>query len=94
MIRILLADDLPLFRLALAQAVRNVAPTAILTEAGDLEEACATLTAQPDTDLTLLDLHMPGTHGLMGLAALRGEFPSVAIAMVSAHDPIALRHRA
>jgi DNA-binding NarL/FixJ family response regulator len=86
MTRILLADDHPLFRLALARAVRDAAPDAILVEAGDLEEARGALATRPDTDLVLLDLHMPGSHGLMGLAALRGEFPSVAIAMVSAHD--------
>lgn len=90
--RLLLADDHPLFRLALAQAVRAVAPEAAIAEVGSFDEARAWLAAQPDTDLVLLDLHMPGSHGLMGLATLRGEHPAVAVAMISAHDdPFTIR---
>lgn len=92
--RILLADDHPLFRLALAQAVRAVAPDAAIAEAGTFDEAHADLAAHADTDLVLLDLHMPGSHGLMGLATLRGEHPAVAIAMISAHDDPATIRRA
>lgn len=92
--RLLLADDHPLFRLALAQAVRNVAPDAAIVEAGCFDEARAMLAAQPDIDLVLLDLHMPGSHGLMGLATLRGEHPAVAVAMISAHDDAATIRRA
>jgi DNA-binding NarL/FixJ family response regulator len=90
--RLLLADDHPLFRLALAQAVRTVAPEASIDEAGSFDEARAALAAQADTDLVLLDLHMPGSHGLMGLATLRGEHPAIAVAMISAHDdPLTIR---
>jgi DNA-binding NarL/FixJ family response regulator len=84
--RIVIADDHPLFRRALMQAVREIVPGATLAEAADLDAARADLAAQPDTDLLLLDLHMPGSHGLVGLAAVRAEFPAVAVAMVSAHD--------
>lgn len=92
--RILLADDHPLFRLALAQAVRAVAPDAVIAEAGGFDDARADLAAHADTDLVLLDLHMPGSHGLMGLAVLRGEHPAVAVAMISAHDDPATVRRA
>lgn len=92
MTRILIADDHPLFRLALAQALRGVVPAASVVEAGSLDEARALLAAQPGIDLVLLDLHMPGSHGLMGLAALRTEYPSVAVMMISAHDdPVVVR---
>jgi DNA-binding NarL/FixJ family response regulator len=55
-------------------------------EAADLAGALAALAAAPDTDLVLLDLHMPGSQGLSGLAALRGQHPGVAVLVVSAHD--------
>ena len=84
--RILIADDHPLFRRALAQTVREQLPDADTVEAASLSEVRAELVRAPDTDLVLLDLHMPGNHGLMGLAALRSEHPAVAIVMISAHD--------
>jgi DNA-binding NarL/FixJ family response regulator len=84
--RLLIADDHPLFRLALLQIVRDVVPSAELLEADSLAAARAVLAAHADVDLVLLDLHMPDTHGLMGLAALRAEHPEIAVVMISAHD--------
>lgn len=89
---LLIADDHPLYRLALVNAVRGVMPDAHLSEAPDLDAARQMLIKHLDTDLVLLDLHMPGSHGLMGLAALRAEHPGVAAVMISAHDdPITIR---
>lgn len=92
MTRILIADDHPLFRLALVQAVGNLEDDIEIVEADGLESARAALTEQRSIDLVLLDLHMPGSHGLMGLVALRTEFPSVAVIMISANDdPVVMR---
>lgn len=91
---LLVADDHPLFRLALAQTVRELLGEARVSEAASLAEARAALAAAPDIDLVLLDLHMPDSHGLMGLAALRSEFPAVAVMMISAHDEPAVIRRA
>ena len=92
MTRILIADDHPLYRQALMQAVRGVIADAILDEADDLDAARDLLSSHPDTDLVLLDLHMPGSHGLMGLVSLRAEHPGVAVMMISAHeDPQTIR---
>ena len=86
MTRILIADDHPLYRQALMQAVRGVVDNAVLDEADDLDAARHLLSTHPDTDLVLLDLHMPGSHGLMGLVSIRAEHPGVAVVMISAHD--------
>ncbi len=94
MAHLLIADDHPLYRLALAQAVRGVVDRARVEEADSLAAARACLQVQPDVDLVLLDLHMPDSRGLMGLAALRAEFPAVAVAMISAHDDPATIRRA
>ena len=92
MTRLLIADDHPLYRLALTQAVRGILPDVLVSEADDLQTALAQLNANPDTDLVLLDLHMPGSHGLVGLASLRAEHPGVAVVMISAHDdPVTIR---
>ena len=92
MLQILIADDHPLFRLALRQAVMGVASDARVDEADSLESARTKLQERPDTDLVLLDLHMPDSHGLVGLASLRAEFPACAVVMISAHDdPVTIR---
>ena len=84
--RLLIADDHPLFRAALHQAALAALDDGSIAEACDLPGTLDALGAEPDTDLVLLDLHMPGSRGLSGLAALRGQFPAVAVMVVSAHD--------
>src|SRR6478672_2581664 len=83
---LLIADDHPLFRAALRQAARDALGEVELFEAGSLESVLALLDAQPQVDLVLLDLHMPGNHGLAGLAAVRAQHPGVAVIVVSAND--------
>ena len=83
---LLIADDHPLFRAALTQAALAVASDVEVLEAADLDMALATLSADPRIDLVLLDLHMPGNHGLAGLAAIRAQFPQVAVAVCSGND--------
>jgi DNA-binding NarL/FixJ family response regulator len=86
MTSLLIADDHPLFRAALRLAASESLPDCAVREAADLPGVFAALAAEPDIDLVLLDLHMPGSHGLSGLAALRGQHPAVAVLVVSAHD--------
>jgi len=83
---LLIADDHPLFRAALYQAASASVPGCRVHEAADLAGALTALASEPDIDLVLLDLHMPGSRGLTGLAALRGQHPGVAVLVVSAHD--------
>ncbi len=86
MTSLLIADDHPLFRAALRQAAEHSLPDCHVREAADLAAVLVALHTEPDTDLVLLDLHMPGSQGLAGLAALRGQHPGVAVLVVSAHD--------
>jgi DNA-binding NarL/FixJ family response regulator len=86
MTSLLIADDHPLFRAALRLAACENLPDCRAHEAADLSSALTALAAEPDTDLVLLDLHMPGSQGLSGLATLRGQHPGVAVLVVSAHD--------
>ena len=83
---LLIADDHPLFRAALRQAALDALNDVELFEADSLDAVLATLDAQPQIDLVLLDLHMPGNHGLAGLAAVRAQYPGVAVIVVSAND--------
>ena len=90
--RIVIADDHPLFRAALAQAVTTAIDRAELLEAPDFDTTLAQLIDAAPIDLVLLDLHMPGSQGLAGLARLRGLHPEVAVVVVSANeDPRVIR---
>jgi len=93
MTSILIADDHPLFRAALRAAAAAAVPDAAITEAANLTAAVAILDAAPETDLAMLDLHMPDSHGLAGLAAMRAQFPGVAVLVVSGHDEAAVVRR-
>ena len=65
--RIVIVDDHPLFRGALKQALGMSIKEAQIVEAGSLDELIALLGADNAIDLVLLDLAMPGVHGLSGL---------------------------
>ena len=89
---LLIADDHPLFRAALRAAATDAAADVATCEADTLNGVLALLESRHDIDLVLLDLHMPGNHGLAGLAAIRAQFPAVAVVLVSANeDPTTVR---
>lgn len=90
--RVLIADDHPLFRAALVQALDACLDDTDILEARDLPETTALLDENEAVDLVLLDLHMPGSHGLAGLASIRCNHPAVAVVVVSANeDPRVIR---
>ncbi len=83
---ILIADDHPLFRQALALAVGQVAPDARIVEAGTLVAASTAVAGHADLCLILLDLKMPGAVGFSGIALLHAERPEVPILVVSSAE--------
>ncbi len=83
---ILIADDHPLFRGALRQAVCGMQPVPQILEAGDFDSARKTVAENLDIDMLLLDLSMPGMNGLTGLMSLRAEFPGLAIVVCSGSE--------
>jgi len=83
---ILIADDHPLFRQALALAVNRVLPDARVVEAGTLSAAAHAAVEAENLRLVLLDLKMPGAVGYSGIALLHAERPSVPILVVSSAE--------
>jgi DNA-binding NarL/FixJ family response regulator len=84
--RLVIADDHPLFRGALREAVSGLYPHIDIAEAGSFDDVAALLERSSDVDLVLLDLTMPGVRGFSGLMYLRAQFPSVPVVVVSAND--------
>ncbi|MGB1092186.1 MAG: response regulator [Oceanobacter sp.] len=84
--KLLIADDHPLFREAIAGVIRNRYPHADIIEAENLEGAAAIAEEQGELDLILLDLNMPGMNGLNGLIQLRNESPDIPVVIISAEE--------
>lgn len=92
---ILIADDHPLFRSALRQALfAGLGDTISLNEVGSIEGLQAQLATRSHWDLVLLDLNMPGAYGFSGLAQLRGQFPHIPVIMISAQEESSVVRRA
>ena len=91
--RLVIADDHPLFRGALREAVSGLLEHADIAEAGTFEAAAELLEQGGDVDLILLDLTMPGVRGFSGLMYMRAQYPSVPVMVVSANDDPAVIRR-
>jgi DNA-binding NarL/FixJ family response regulator len=85
MYKILIADDHPLFREAIHNVIADGFPDSEVMETSDLDSAGLTQ-EHDDLDLILLDLNMPGMHGLNGLITLRNEAPTIPVVIVSAEE--------
>ena len=83
---VIVADDHPLFRTALREALKPVLPGARVIEADSFPALQNALTTHGAPDLILLDLNMPGVRGFSSLLFLRSEYPTVPVVVVSGYD--------
>ncbi len=89
---VLIVDDHPLFRDALKLSLSQKSDQLSLADvdqiqfAASLSEAITILNENDDIDLVLLDLHLPGNDGLLGLLELRKLFPAIAVLVISGND--------
>lgn len=88
--KLLIADDHPLFRLAVSQALQGLAELRgfEVLETDCLDGVRTLLATHSDVELVLLDLMMPGSSGPTAVSRLRAEFPAVAVAVISAHSDL------
>jgi DNA-binding NarL/FixJ family response regulator len=84
--RILIVDDHPMVREAIASAVKAALRQAVILEAGSAGEACRAVQPRAPLDIILLDLLLPDVAGLDGLMAIRSHFPRVPILIFTALD--------
>lgn len=85
---LLIADDHPLYRDALRISLEARLSDVTILETADMSSTVDMLNNQPDIDLLLLDLHMPGSEDLFGLLHIRKLYPDIPVAVVSGlEDP-------
>lgn len=84
--RVLIADDHPLFRAAVGQALKELLGDDRPLEASSFRTLEDTLMQNADVELVLLDLHMPGARGFSSLVSLRGEWSDIPVIIISSND--------
>ncbi len=85
-LRVLLADDHEMFRVALRVALAPLGADTEWLEANSADATIALLERRGPVDLALLDLHMPQADGLPWIARLRQRFPDAPLVVVSADE--------
>jgi len=85
--KVLIVDDHPLILHALTQVLAQIDGGMELLGAANRAETRTQLARHPDCALVLLDLALPGAHGLDLLAELRRDLPRLPVVVLSAtHD--------
>ena len=84
-VRILLADDHPVVRQGMRALLAAESDLLVVAEAGD---GAATLAAveREQPDVVVLDLTMPGLHGVDVIVRLQATRPQVRVLVLSMHD--------
>jgi len=84
-VRVLIADDQPLFREALRALLIGRSELELVGEASDGLEAIGMVDAH-DPDVVLLDLKMPTLDGIATIRRLRAEYPRTKVLVLTTFD--------
>lgn len=84
--KVLLADDHPLFREGVKPVLQKLDPDLELIEATDYPSAFAAMHRVGEVDLALIDLYMPGMSGVDGVIRFRAGFPGTPLVVLSASE--------
>ncbi len=81
--KILVVDDHPLVRDAMAHLVERLGGDVMVLQAGDCGAGLDAARIHSDLDLVLLDLNLPGLRGIAALERFREEHPAAPVVIVS-----------
>jgi two-component system invasion response regulator UvrY len=84
MIKILIADDHPVFRFGLKQIIQEAPDLVVVAEAVNGREALV-MAKKGDYDVVVLDISMPVRNGVDVLFELKHERPALPVLMLSMH---------
>jgi DNA-binding NarL/FixJ family response regulator len=86
--KILIADDHPLFREGLRHLLVELDWSVDVLEAWDYPGLRALLEAHADADLAIMDLDMPGAKDQAGLEGLLALYPTLPVVVLSASEQL------
>lgn len=84
--KIILADDHPLFRQALTITLKANFSNAEIFEAQTIPELEQHLAQEQGADLLLLDLDIPGAQGFNSLINVRRSYPELGVVIISGYE--------
>lgn len=84
--KVIIADDHPLFRTALKQAIVECIDDDETLEVDNFHDLLKEVSNNSSLEMVFLDLHMPGNDGFTGLTQLQNHFPDIVVIMVSSDD--------
>ena len=84
--KLLIVDDHPVLREGLAALLRQAGPDAVVLQAPGAGEAFELIEANPDLDVVVLDLMMPGMDGLSALAEFGRRRPALPVVVLSSSE--------
>jgi two-component system, NarL family, nitrate/nitrite response regulator NarL len=84
--KLLIVDDHPVLREGLAALLRNLGPDTIILQASEAEGALRLVDENPDLDVVILDLLMPGMGGLPALAEFGRVRPDLPVIVLSSSE--------
>lgn len=84
--KILIVDDHPLYREGMISALRAQMGDVEVLGADSAEEGLRALVGDPEIDLVLIDVRLPGMDGFAALAVYGARFPTVSRILISGSD--------
>jgi len=84
--KILIADDHPMFRAGIRHVLMQLGDRVELIEADDHSSVLAQLQENNDVNLLLMDLSMPGMQGLQALRLVTQKYPALPVVILSASE--------
>ena len=84
--KVLVVDDHGLFREGVCHALSRLEENVSLFEASNCDQAMALAANNPDFDLILLDLNLPGKNGFEALDEIAKDYPAFPVVILSASN--------
>lgn len=85
-IKVLMVDDHALFRDGMRYVLQQLADEVEVIDSGNFVDGMKQAANNPDIDLALLDLNMPGSEGVKSILAFHESNPGIPLVVVSGSD--------